>query len=67
MLPCGSGCRFVLNGIFLESVAAGESCHLKTAALPPDLVRVRLAATNVFMRGEDGAWKLTLHQAGPCA
>ena len=35
-LPCGSGCRFVLNGIFLESVAAGESCHLKTAALPPD-------------------------------
>ncbi|EOD33722.1 hypothetical protein EMIHUDRAFT_122849, partial [Emiliania huxleyi CCMP1516] len=35
-LPCGSGCRFVLNGIFLESVAAGESCHLKTAALPPE-------------------------------
>jgi len=25
-----------------------------------------LAATNVFKRDETGAWKMVMHQAGPC-
>ncbi len=30
-------------------------------------LEMRLAATNVFKRDEGGAWKVVMHQAGPCS
>ena len=47
--------------------AGQEQAAAAAAAAAAAEVEMRLAATNVFKRDEGGAWKIVMHQAGPCS
>ena len=47
--------------------AEQEQAAAAAAAAAAAEVEMRLAATNVFKRDEGGAWKIVMHQAGPCS
>ena len=47
-----------------EALAYKSAARGKAAAAE---LEMRLAATNVFKRDEGGAWKVVMHQAGPCS